>query len=597
MKNFCVFSRIILSLALLAISTGSLANGTGLSKTKPLYFQADKNNLQVLPQRFEYTLIDEERLKVGDVLIDANQLTFRLIPSKTEKGRYSIRFTWPAGLLTEGEIALKNNSGKAIYNSLINKKNLRISAGNAGDSEEILRSETAEFTADNVDPKVIEDMKYLPFMSFCIFRASEETRLYLCSKELYITNQDGQLTVKPRSTSKKTAQVEINGKVVGNQGIIFLNDRSETVAFTAQTQSGASLEIETRRQDVDFKDVVLDKDGKKITLIASGAEPVDEEKVRKLSDTEWQIDIPATRPILYLKGEGDIPMRQEFYVKGTLPYEKDRPFLSAKSPNKTYSSSLYLLGVAPEGMKIVPADKSTQVEPQKKGQFLWKLQDIPSGKTTRYYLNTTLADRSYLVGYDIFRARPFEFFLGGFFQTPSGLVYGRVGLQWWIENLFGSTSSFSRLHWGLGLHRDQHLTKKDGEGNYDKTTLELMWRASEGFYMTDPTWGLTLPVQMISGEGFSTTAIGLGAFWQTPSGKVFKGVSDWLTISGRYLPSGTGSDVKLSSGMEAELMLSKNFSQSFSVQYGAGLEMLKFDPAASKENTQINITGGVAWHF
>ena len=137
----------------------------------------------------------------------------------------------------------------------------------------------------------------------------------------------------------------------------------------------------------------------------------------------------------------------------------------------------------------------------------------------------------------------------------------------------------------------------DGEANADKTTLEVLWRAQEGFYLVDPTWGLSVPVQLISGEGFSTTAFGLGAFYQTPSAKWMKKFSDWTLIRARYLPSGSGSDVKLKSSMELEALLSKGWTQNLSVQYGIGYNAMKFDPAAEKEDAQISLTGGLAWQF
>ncbi|MBV2169252.1 MAG: hypothetical protein KUL82_11160, partial [Bdellovibrio sp.] len=217
---------------------------TRSSKLKPLYFQADKNNLQVLPQRFEYTLLDEDRFKVGDILLDTTQVTFQIQPSPNKKGFYRIVFTWPAGLIKEGELAVKNNSGKAILNTLVSKAQVHITQATTQQEQgqESLRSEIATFTVDDVEANLVDSMKYLPFMVFCLYRESDETRLYLCSKELYLSSQQGQMTVKSRSTTKKSAQIEINGKVVGNQGIIYLNERSESVAFKAQTQSGAFLE-------------------------------------------------------------------------------------------------------------------------------------------------------------------------------------------------------------------------------------------------------------------------------------------------------------------------------------------------------------------
>ncbi|WII73805.1 hypothetical protein QJS83_07935 [Bdellovibrio sp. 22V] len=593
-------TKILLALSCLIFSVTTLAQ-TRSSKLKPLYFQADKNNLQVLPQRFEYTLLDEDRLKVGDVLIDSTQVTFHVEPSTTKKGQYSIRFTWPAGLMKEGELAIKNNSGKAIFNTLLAKENVKITEGvrSTQEGEENLRSEIATVTIDEIEPSLVDDMKYLPFMVFCIYRESDETRLYLCSKELYLSSQQGQMVVKARSATKKTAQVEINGKVVGNQGIIYLNDRSENVAFKAQTQTGAFIEIDTRKKDVDFKDVVVSEDNEKIILTASGAEPVDESKVKKISETEWQIALPKSRPVLYLKGDGDIPMRQEFYVRGNLPREKNRPYLSNKSVSRTYSSRLAFAGVAPEGtqIKVPEADKDAQLEPLKKNQFQWTIRDIPKGLETRRYLAVSSDSNNFLVGYDVFRGQPFGLGLGLHYQTPSGIAYGTAEFQWWIENFMMINSSWSRFHWGLSLQRDQHLTENDDNAKVDFTTVELLWRAQEGFNLVDETWGLTLPLQMVQGESASSTTYGLGAFVMKKPKRWLGNFMDWYELKLQYFAGSSGSDFKVKSAYTLKGQAYWKFSSQWFLRYGLDLSDYKYDPAAPKEDMQIGLNVGVFWKF
>lgn len=589
--------KFLLGLLCICIACSSFAQSR--SKLKPLYFQADKNNLQVLPQRFEYTLLDEDRLKVGDILIDTTQVTFQVEPSTQKKGAYSIRFTWPAGLINEGELAIKNNSGKAIFNTLLTKNNLKISQGATLQEEESLRSEIATFSIDDVDASLVDDMKYFPFMVFCIYRESEETRLYLCSKELYLSSQQGQMVVKARSSTKKSAQVEINGKVVGNQGIIYLNDRSENVVFKAQTQTGAFLEIETRKKDVDFKDVVVSEDGEKIILTASGAEPVDESKVKKVSETDWQIALPKSRPVLYLKGDGDIPMRQEFYVRGTLPREKNRPYLSAKSVSRTYASSLSFSGVSPEGVqvKIPEKDKDSQLEPTKKNQFLWTMGNIPAGVETRRYLSVSSDGHDFLVGYDVFRGQPFGLGLGAHYLTPSGIAFGTVEFQWWIENFLFINANWSRFRWGLALERQQHLTEKDDIAKVDFTTVELLWRAKEGFNLTDETWGLSVPLQMIQGKSESMTAYGLGAFWIKRPGRWMKPFMHWSELKFQYFAGSTGTDFKLKSAYVLKGQAYWQFSSQWYLRYGLDFSDYKYDPAAGKEESQIGVNAGVFWKF
>lgn len=589
--------RTLLGLLCICLTCSSFAQSR--TKLKPMYFQADKNNLQVLPQRFEYTLLDEDRLKVGDILIDTTQVTFQIEPSPQKKGTYSIRFTWPAGLIKGGELSIKNNSGKAVFSALLSKENLKISQGTTQQEEENLRSDTATLAIDNVEASLVDDMKYFPFMVFCIYQQSDETRLYLCSKELYLSSQQGQMIVKSRSSTKKAAQIEINGKVVGNQGIIYLNDRSENVAFKAQTQTGAFLEIETRKKDVDFKDVVVSDDGEKIILTASGAEPVDESKVKKVSETEWQISLPLSRPVLFLKGDGDIPMRQEFYVRGPLPHEKNRPYLSAKSASRTYASKLTFSGVSPEGvqMKIPEKDTDSQFEALKKNQFTWSVRNIPAGVETRRYLSVSSDGQNFLAGYDVFRGQPFGLGLGVHYQTPSGIAFGTLDFQWWIENFLFVNSSWSRFHWGVAVERQQHLTEKDDVAKVDLTTIELLWRAKEGFNLIDETWGLSVPLQMVQGENDSAMAYGVGGFWIKKPGRWLKPFMQWSELKLQYYAGSSGSDFKVKSAYVLKAQAYRQFSSQWYLRYGLDFSDYKFDPSAEKEESQIGVSAGVFWKF
>ncbi|HEY1079023.1 MAG TPA: hypothetical protein VGE46_02965 [Bdellovibrio sp.] len=591
--------RIYLSLLCLVVSVSAAAQ-QNRAKLKPLYFQADKNNLQVLPQRFEYTLLDEDRLKVGDILIEASQITFHVEPSSRIKGTYNIRFTWPAGLLKEGAISIKNNSGKAVLNSVITPENIKVSQEAPQDGEEEkLRSEVATINFDGISSSIIDDMKYFPFMVFCIYKESDDTRLYLCSKELYLSSQQGQMVVMPRSATKKPAQIEINGKIVGNQGIIYLDDKSENVAFKAQTQTGAFLEVETSKKDVDFKDVVVSEDGEKIILTASGAEPVDEKKVKKISEQEWQIALPKARPVLYLKGNGDIPMRQEFYVRGPLPKEKNRPFLSARSAERTYSSKLSFSGVTPEGTQVKVDEKDSQasLEATKKNQFLWTVQDIPAGVENRRYLNVLSEGQNFSVGYDMFRGLPFGVGLGAQYLTPSGVAFGSVSFDWWVENFLGMNANWSRFHWGLSLSRDQQLTESDGVAKVDITTFELLWRNQDGFDLIDETWGLSLPLKMIQGPSASAMTYGLGGFVSKKPMRWLKSFMHWSELELQYFLGSSGSDFKVKSAYMLSAKAFWKVSARTHWYYGLSLSDYKYDPAAPKENLQISLNGGIYWKF
>jgi hypothetical protein len=562
---------------------------------KPLHFPADKNNLQVLPQRFEYTLIDEDRLKVGDILIDFTQVSFQLEPAK-EKGRYVIRFSWPAGLLKNGSLSIKNNSGKAIYTTELDSSKISVTAGKPLEGEEQLRTEIAHFVSEEVEGSVVDEMKYLPFMTFCIFKGEEATRLYFCSKELYLSSHAGQMTVKSRSTTKKHAQVDVNGKVVGNQGFISLDNREETVAFRALTQTGAFLEIETRRKDVDFKDVIMDTEGKRILITASGALPVDQSKVKKISEDEWKLELSAARPLLYLNGEGDIPMRQEFYIRGPLPKENERPFVSAKSVSRIYGSEARISGIAPAKTQVSNQSATDTLQKLPKNQFTWTMSEIPRGEVTRRYLSLESGENKFVVAYDIFRGTPYELSLSAKYQSPSGSAFGELQLQTWFENFLGINSRITRFHWGLALAMTQPLTTGKDQPKIDMNQVTLLWRAQEGFYLEDASWGLRLPISMINIEGSGTMAPGVGFFYLTPSPKVW-GLLDWMHLTADYYLSSSGGDIKIKSGYQVKALFDKKLSPTLSWRYGLGLSTFEFDTTTKKSEMQIAPEIGAAWRF
>lgn len=567
----------------------------------PLFFQADKNNIQVLPQRFEYNLVDEDHIKIGDIVIDGTTFGFQVAPSVNFPGKYRARFIWPAGLLKEGSLLLKDNTGKAVWTTNFNRKTVKLVSPVSTPEQEKeqqergFRTQLAELIVDQINPALIEDMKYFPFMNFCISRTNQDTRIYLCSKEVYLTNKENKLTIRARSQGKRTAFVEINGKSVGNQGIIFLNNENENIGFRAATQSGAVLEVETRMKPVDFKDVVMSADGKDLVLTASGTEPVNEEKVKRISDEEWQFDLDASRPILYLKGEGDIPMRQEFYIKGTVPTDMSRPFVDKDSFSRIYKPVLELHGNYPEGTSVSSNAPNEKVEKLSGNRFRWRLSEIPAGETSRHYLRVAHEENSFLAAYDVYRDFPFEAGLVATYQNPSSQFFANIYGNWWIENFLGSEANWSRLHWGVNLRETLLLTKKDGEANLNVTHAELLWRAKPGFHFQDKTWGLSLPFEMLQGNGLSLSTFGLGAFYSDKAQKRYQSYMNWYDVKFNYLMGGTSGNVKLKSAMSLMGTAYYHQDKRLSWLYGLGISQYSFDPGPAK--MQFMLSGGAQYRF
>ncbi len=363
-------------------------------------FPADKNQIQILSQRFEYGLLDADRLKIGDILIDGNQVGFQLhsISSKNVQ----IEFFWPTALLKKGEIILKDNNGKAIFRKSFQPQDIKLSV-KTDKNESQLREEVGSLLVTSFPEETLEDMKYMPFMNLCLFREEGKMKILFCSKELYLSSKDGQVVVKPRNTTQTEAKVEINGKRVTNQaGAILLSKKNEPVSFKSQAPSGAVLELETLKREVDFYDVTTSLDQSELVFKASGTEPVDESKIRRISSSEWEINVPVDRPVLYLQGEGGIPMRQEFYLKKQAPPSDLRLSRDGNTQIKTYSSQVQIKVTKPKKVESLQADRKDILLPLSNDSFLWTIKNLNPG-TQRSYLQMQSQNQTYYTAADISR--------------------------------------------------------------------------------------------------------------------------------------------------------------------------------------------------
>jgi hypothetical protein len=365
----------------------------------------------------------------------------------------------------------------------------------------------------------------------------------------------------------------------------------------AYSKNGALLEIETRRKDVDFKDVVLNEDGSKLVLTASGATPVNDSEVQKINDEEWKIEVPVKRPVVYLKGEGDIPMRQEFFIKGDLPTEQDRAYLIGRANTRTYSSALEFDGVLPENASASVNDPNSRLMVTSKGYFRWVTGRIPSNVKTRRYLTLKHDSHQWIAGHDLFRGNPFELGAAGVYSTPSGLMNLNLHFSWWAENFLFIPSNLTYLHWGVNAELQEHLTTKSSEPKVDLTTVELLYRFQQGFYLSDETWGLSLPVQMVKADSSSSTLMGLGVFLHKKAPSNWEPALSWYQGKLRYFFSSTGSDFKVKQAVQLDVTAYKPLTSSIFFNYGAGLSQYKYDPKAGKESPQLNLSAGLSYNF
>lgn len=587
-----------------ALSDSNIPTKNKAATTKPLFFPASKNGLKVLPQRFEYTLIDKSSLRIGDIHINTNEISFNI---QNIKGAKQLVFTWPAALFSQGNLVLKNNNGKAVYSRDFEPKDIsKIKNSNQtteDDSDEKYRTDIAQLTSGPIEESLLESLKYMPFMSICVFREFEDTLTSLCSNELYIGTDSGKIIVKSRDSNKRNAYVDINGKIVGNQGLIFLNDRSENINFKAQMQSGASLEISTRMKEVDFKDVIFDTNNNKLVLTASGAEPINEDRITRMPNNEWQTQLSVSRPKVWLKGDGDIPMRQEFYIQGEVPSASDRVFVSAKSQDRFYGSSNQITGITRSEISVASKEANSQVIGSKKpNQFIWEISDFPSNIKTRRYLDVISGKNTFSAAMDFTRGTPYRLKIGSGINLPNESILANFQFQKWFEDFLNLNNPISKFRWGIEIEHSLLLSKKEASSKISETNLRLMYRLNPGFQSTDETWGLGGVLKMLQIEDSNNSLLGLSFFGLRKTPNVLSQYGQFYDVKFDYF-LGTNTEVgingvntSISGVYTIESNLIYKLKNNWNLSYGLGYSSITGAPKRD-DFSNLKILAGAIVNF
>lgn len=550
---------------------------------EPLYFPADKNNIQVLPQRFEYDLMDNGKIQIGGIILDTTAMGFRIEEKKN--GAFVLHLMWPSALMKKGEIALKNNFGKAVFSSKVMTL----------DNENADPNSLTTFSAP-IGKEMVSSLKLYPFLNFCIYYEEGSSRFYLCSQDLFVT-KNNEHKVLPLPKSPVTPQVDINGERVGKQGLVYFSSSVETISFRANNSLGAFLEIETRKNDIDFLDVIESKDKKSLQVRATGTDPFYQTKFIKLPDGSWQALISSERPTLYLNGDGGIPMRQELYIKGALPNAQLRGYLTVATAKKTYDSAIRTQGEVPPGVELSLEPNNAESKLEQQGQkFKWLIGSLKKNENTRSYLKAKFEDNTFTMSHDIFRGLPFAVSVGARAVAPSGTFFADFNFNWWFERLLWNQGRWANLHWGVGLEHSIYLPSD--ERKVDLTTAEILWRAKPGLHLIDATWGLTMPIRQYSMQDANLNSFGFGAYVLRPTTNFeLKKMMSWYEMKFQYFTASSGDTVKLSYGWDAGVMAYKKISNRSYFKYGVRVNNMQLEPKPEEENMNFGLSLNLLYQF
>ncbi len=549
-----------------------------------LFFPVDRNNVRALPLRFEYQLMDENNFQIGDVLMDFREVRFDILASENQKNM-NLRFHWPSGLVQAGEVVIKDSTGKAIWIQKFETGQMKVITRKA-EGDEDLRAHLGEMTYSVVRKELIPKLEFLPFFKFCVNYEAPNTKIYICSKDLYLKRNAKSFQILYRESSRKESFVEINGKAANPQGVIILNDLSENLSMRAILQSGANLEIDTHIKDVEFNDVFMTDDEKSLVIRAKGAEPVSSENLRRKSSEEWETTLPIERPYLYIKGEGNIPLRQEFIRRGKVRKENVRVQIDGRSTNKTYGSSLKLGLLRPAELNLSNGDKQSLLTDNQATRATWQLNELEINKKNRRFLKVTTDNMDYFAAYDVVRGASWDFQIN--LEVPA-----RVDT--YIEKWLAES-------WALSLRAAQQMTVAAAEPDVKSTEFAVLYRLNRGLHAQDPGYGVSLFTrnQTIGSQetNVSFSVLGFGLWGERKLTRRFWGIGDWVLWDFHYGLSGGTADLKLKTNYDFSIKLRRFIASAFYSDLGIRAAQFQYQtPTQTLNSTKGFLHAGIGWIF
>jgi hypothetical protein len=512
-----------------------------------LFFPIEKSHIRSLPQQFEYQIIDADHFRVGDLMIDSNKIDFRLSLS-TEKELMAL-FRWPSALVSAGEIVLQDNVGKSLWKKNISSANARFNKRKADfNGNQKVRLDEGLIQIKDFPREIVRTLHNYPFFRFCIHQTDEKTQIYLCSKDLYFSNKKQPLLISSRNSLKIEPLVEINGRIVGPRGIVFLQKPTEILSMHALLSSGTSLDIDTRMGPVDLRDVFETKDHR-VVIEASGAEPAEDERIVSRKDGSWKTELQRDIPAIYLKGEGGIPMRQEFSIDGAIRPESLQIEVLAPKELSTYSSEQKIILRAPAGTRVAPYEKESSVTPLSQDRWAWTVTNLKLDDKSRRFLRITTDEKQpegFIGGLDIYRSRRNQLVANlGFYPLAGQLQYIH-----WVD-----------ATWGYDLHYFGFIQKNGTESGFQSVGANVQYRLTPSLVTQEPSSSLSAGVDDLIIDSGSFPALAAGASFKLSAPNFLKQYFDHAFLNVRLPFLSLSSSYATGFSFNSQYMLQKRFTQ------------------------------------
>lgn len=435
-------------------------------------FPPERNNGKILPQSFDYEILPLNQVRVGNLLFDAG--SFQLNPS-VQGASIVFNLRWPAGLLKQGVLQLRQRSGKVFAEKKFMAANLvlipvpRVS----GTVTENLKSEIASDRFTFRGEKILKELQNLTRL--CMLQSFGASSSEICSPLFRVLNG----RIQQQKASKADPLIEVDSQKVGSPGQIFLQVGEKPLEFKVGLSSGAQILIRVRAQPIQIGILESIPDRKMFRVRGNSIELSDDRIITESGPNYWIAEVPFERAQFFFLGESGIPLKQEISYFGQDVSNWPRIRLSQESPGQSFLRDFSLIIQAEEPVSIQTLSAKNRITP-KASRFLWQIEDLEKGERRRIPLQIKKADRTYVGVYEIERGRRW-------------ITSWSAGTQ-----LTGTLTSW--ISRGMGLQ---------ARASTRNSWLDWMFRKGDSFPWDNPSWmwGLSFGRVQSSIESGSTAGL------------------------------------------------------------------------------------------
>ncbi len=507
--KFMLKVYILCSIALaltFSLSVGSASDD--LSKPdKELYLLASDNQVKLLSQKLEYSVLNTNSIQLGNLLISTNNM--KLI----QKDQSTVIIEGPLQFLVGGTLILKDPHGRAVWSTTIKDVSELMLVPTNSSTTTNLRTESAQFELPSFTA-LIDRLTQSSFFTFCIFTETKTNRIQICTPNYSIQQDQENWSLSVLESTNKDNLVIVNGTEVNDHGIIQFDQNIKTVSLAAKLASGLSVEVKTDYIDLDLLDIFFDEPQSLVHLKLR-------EKTKEKKVYPWNAQIALKEPFLYIEAFGQVPLRQELSInKDELPLPSNRPNLLS-SIDKTYASSLTLRFQNQPNIALrtkTKGDHITKTPPSTN----WLINNLKYGLNKPHLISIQANQKKFIGSYEVERGRGLDLGVSVGSGSQSSTVKDasssisqsdsatliQISGQKHFDSFMGSYAPFHQLHWNSHFS----YTMRNFKASNTKASLaelDLGYRLNSNFHHSESSSTIKLGLLNQISTGSTTT----NSFW------------------------------------------------------------------------------------